>query len=450
MKPLKLRCRICLAFICMTLVLIGVYLLLALSGINSVIDVVRGHVMSDLLAVLIEDMNHSGYGAAHLSLPQNTQLYGNDPRTMPIPARFADLPDGITNLPQQEDGESYVFAAEEGGYRYVIVRDDCEQSAAKWHLTKVILGVSFVIFLLAAAFSRVVSGLVIRPVKRLADAVMQAGRANRYSPLTLPIRDDEVGRLAQTCDTALRRLHQALERERTFTGDVSHELNSPLAVTESSLELLSMTALDEKQRRYVDRALSSVAQMNEVLTLFLAFARDANASDFEATDSVANMMVRIREIWEPRAQAKRVRLMFDHLGDCRGHFSPVLLGTVFSNLVKNAVAYSPADSTVRIAETQDGFIVEDEAGGIPPALRAKLFDTFGCGSGSVTLCRNDSHGIGLNLVKRVADRCGWQVECHDRTTPSGRRGTRFHVRLSEKSISMDCHQHPNENAGKRS
>ena len=91
-----------------------------------------------------------------------------------------------------------------------------------------------------------------RPVERLSEAVRDAAGGNHYKAIPREIMtNDEVGALAQLCDSSMRRLYDALKREKSFTGDVSHELRTPLTVIETSSELLEMTDLSPQTGRRV-------------------------------------------------------------------------------------------------------------------------------------------------------------------------------------------------------
>lgn len=369
--------------------------------------------------------------------PPEGQIFSDDPRFTPVPQRLQSLPVGRSNLPDESDTRKwFVWREHYQGHDYFFVREKHIGSSAVRDMIAILAVVSAALLLLMAVVAVFLSRRIVRPLRKLADELTAASRAPSYQPLKSAVSNDEVGRLAGICDVSLKRLHKALARERRFTGDVSHELNSPLAVTETSLELLSMTPLTPAQRRHVERSLASVEQMGELLTIFLAFARDAVRNDFEATDSVARMMVRMQEMWSPKAREKGLELTFVRRAECPGYFSPVLLGAVFSNLLKNAIDYSTS-GRILVTETTDGFEVSDEAGGIPPDVKARLFERYGEGAGSVSLDRRDGHGIGLNLVKRIVGRCGWQIACEDVLREGAVVGTRFVITLKENADTLD-------------
>lgn len=95
-----------------------------------------------------------------------------------------------------------------------------------------------------------------------------------------------------------------------------------------------------------------------------------------------------------------------HEATCPGSFSPVFLGTVINNLVKNAVLYVPAGGHVILTELADGFMVSDDGPGIPAAERSKIFEAFTRGSTAT----GEGEGLGLSIVARVCARLGWRAE----------------------------------------
>lgn len=437
-RPLRLRTSIFLSFTLSALLLIGVYTALAFYAIDLVFDRMRGAVLHDVLITALEAVDTPDN--AKFKILAETAIYSDDARFEPIPEALQAFPEGISNLNDPTDRHKrYVWRERYNNHDYLIIREKLVSRSTIAEMTALLAVVSVASFLLMIAVARFLSGRIVRPLRNLADELTAASRAPSYQPLKSAVSNDEVGRLAGVCDVSLKRLHKALARERRFTGDVSHELNSPLAVTETSLELLSMTPLTPAQRRHVERSLASVEQMGELLTIFLAFARDAVRNDFEATDSVARMMVRMQEMWGPKAREKGLELIFVRRAECPGYFSPVLLGAVFSNLLKNAIDYSTS-GRILVTETADGFEVEDEAGGIAPETKARLFKRYGEGAGRVSLNRGDGHGIGLNLVKRIADRCGWHVRCEDVVQGQNVAGTRFVITLRENASTLDMRE----------
>lgn len=108
-----------------------------------------------------------------------------------------------------------------------------------------------------------------------------------------------------------------------------------------------------------------------------------------------------------------------------GAYSPVLLCVVVTNLVKNAVTYTEHGEVV-ITETDEGFSVRDTGLGISEEEQKRIYEKFFRGTSSAG---HEGSGVGLSVVKRIADRCGWGV-----TLESSPRGTCFTVTLTGAKV----------------
>ncbi len=212
------------------------------------------------------------------------------------------------------------------------------------------------------------------------------------------------------------------ERLSTFgqlVGSIGHELRNPLGVIASSLYLLRSHVGDEPQaRKHLDRISEQVEVASGIISNLLDMIRDR---------PLAREPVRLAEVVErAAASVKRppgVALARDGLealpavdGD------PVQLRQVLANLIENAVhAASPRGEVVirgRCAGSLVSIDVEDTGPGVDPAVRQRLFEPL-------VTTKERGVGLGLALVKRIAERHGGSVEHADR--PGG--GARFTVHL---------------------
>lgn len=359
------------------------------------------------------------------------EVVGTDPRFKPIPPAWADVPQGFSVFPDHQDGRDlYVYRGRIGGNEYIISRIRLTTFDYESELEHIFLAVAVILLIAVAAAGSFLEIVILKPVRELTNMIEDRTKSHRYEGLGAhDAHGDEVGRLGAVVDGSFRRLYDALERERAFAGDVSHELATPLTTARMSLEMLGMSPLSPHQEKHVERAHRALLEMDELITSFLAFAGDAYEAELQATDTVSKIMGRMREIWSGPAKEKGLSLSFVTEARCEGAFSPVLLGTVASNIIKNAVLHTRSAAVV-VTETATGFRVEDTGGGIAPEKREGLFDDFGKGEGRVNLSRDVGHGIGLHLVRRFADRCGWGFRFEDIPTPEGAvAGTRFVVEL---------------------
>ena len=102
--------------------------------------------------------------------------------------------------------------------------------------------------------------------------------------------------------------------------------------------------------------------MHELVEGFLAFAR---LSENAGSDRVSDVLQAVGRLWIPEAAKAGRQLVFRQEDCCPGSFSPLLLSTVVSNLVKNALAYSH-EGEIKVTETSTGIVVADHGDPIPP------------------------------------------------------------------------------------
>ena len=354
------------------------------------------------------------------TLPADTHLYGAPPLQEP-PHFLRHGPLGYSEVTGEAD--LFVFRSSWKNEPLVITRDQQGFEEIERSFQRVVIISVIAVFALGLLAGWWLSKNIMKPVKELSSAVRQASASPAYRPLSVTPADDEVGELARICDQALKRLHEALEREKAFTGDVSHELRTPLTVIETGIELMEMTPLTPEQEKQLERIRRASITMRELVTLFLAFARLSDKSGQSEPDTLEGVLRSTFETWEPFAAEKGLELRLEKAGSCPGTYSPLLLGTVAGNLVKNAVSYT-GEGTVSIIETAEGFEVKDTGPGLSPEEMPRIFDAGMRGSAAT----GEGAGLGLSIVMRICRRLGWQI----RALPSD-KGAHFEVRLTRPS-----------------
>lgn len=377
---------------------------------------VKNYVAADLMnSQLTAKIQALENGVAPQTNPGVT-LYGTRPDVKPIPQAWEMFSPGLHEI--ELERPYFLYIADRGANTYALLKQQgCFKRAetAYFHLIGTVA--------LLVAFGAFGGGWllyrsIMSPIRRLADNVIHASSADQYLPISTPHNQDEVTVLAQSCDIALERLYTALEREKRFTGDVTHELKTPIQTLTGSLELLTRSPLTDRQRAQAERAQRALKDMQVLVDTFLQISREAELIGPVTPDTLTRMIRHLEEIWRPQAEAKGLQLQVIQEAVCTGFYSPILLGVVLNNLLRNAVTYT-ASGTVQIFETAHGFVVEDEAGGISPERIVAIF------SAPRRLVDADNNGIGLSLVRRICARCGWALN-HENTL----HGSRFSVVLT--------------------
>lgn len=213
------------------------------------------------------------------------------------------------------------------------------------------------------------------------------------------------------------------ERLATFgqlVGSISHELRNPLAVMETSLFLLQgRTGDPERTQKHLGRIAEQVGIANRIITDLLNLIRD---------QPLVRTSVRLEEVVRGAIEAVRrpesIVLEVEGLGALEPvEGDPLQLRQVVLNLLENAIQASPQNGRVRITghhvETGIELAIEDSGPGVDPAIRHRLFEPL-------ITTKETGIGLGLALVRRIAERHGGSIAYEP---DPERSGARFVVRL---------------------
>lgn len=394
--------RIAIAFTLMTFVVSGVFSL----SIVAVVHFIEEHlvtqelgreldtVLNDVLALGVEPR-----------LDAATRFFASDLPGYTIPEAFQGEEEGFSEV-LSNDSAYYVYRRQIDGEQYLLVEEQQEFEARENVLFAVVLA-GFVLSIIGAwVLGRLMASKVMAPVSRLAQQVRHRDQLHPMAPpLALQYPDDEVGHLAAAFDSTLGQLRQGLERERLFTSDVSHELRTPLMVILGACELLEQTDLPERSRTQAKRIERAAQEMHELVQTFLMLARARpEQTAFLGSASLASVAQEQAERWGPLFRDKGLDFVVIDEGEHSGEYNLTLLGSVMSNLLRNALHYTDAGS-VRLMLESDGFRVEDTGVGIPLEEQERMFQPFVRGVES----RGEGLGLGLSLVRRICAHQGWTV-----------------------------------------
>lgn len=398
--PRSLVQRIMLSFALLVTFIATIYA----TALHQSMEFTESHLIAGVLEDEVARVTHHLDVGERPILSSETSIYGAPP-LKPIPKHFQNLKPGFSEL--TDEGDYFVYTATWKNQPFVLVRDQEGFEDTERLFKKIIFISVLIVFFIGLLAGWWLSRNIMQPVRALSSAVREASLAPVYRPLSVTVTNDEVGELAHICDTALRRLHDALEREKAFTGDVSHELRTPLTVIETSVELLSLTPLTAQQQQQVDRIARSANDMRELVQLFLSFARLSQRHGAAEPDTVQGILQTAIETWMPFANEKGLNLVYVREAPCLGTYSPVMLGTIANNLLKNAVSYT-TQGTITVKETAQGFIVTDTGPGLKSDEVQRIF-----GHGIRGSAGADDHlgtGLGLSIVSRICHRMDWQID----------------------------------------
>ncbi len=238
---------------------------------------------------------------------------------------------------------------------------------------------------------------------------------------------DEIGQLATTFDRMIERLDNALQAQKSFVADASHELRGPLTVMQGNLDLLKRN-LNEEDRRESLRALEAeTSRMSKVVSDLLVLA-ELDSGQPEHLDSVALREMLLDAQRRARQLAGNRQIVVERQEDLWVMGNADKLEQVLSNLVNNAIKYTPEGGIITLSLFREGdwacMVVADTGIGISPQDLPHIFDRFY----RVDKARSKASGgtgLGLAIVKGIVERQGGTVAV---TSEEG-KGSTFTVRL---------------------
>lgn len=291
------------------------------------------------------------------------------------------------------------------------IRDELSQEIALGNV------LPFLVVLPLLAMAVIVSIQVgFQPLRKLEKPVRNMAPENIH-PLDDRQAPKEVAGLVQAVNGLLRRLNQALERERRFSADAAHELRTPLTALRLNLE----KACEDNPEQYQD-LIRSVDRMVHLVEQMLLLNRVDSGTDFspEYHNLSAILEQSIADV-APLALKKDIEpVLQDDAGQALACCHTALINTLMRSLLANAIQYSPEHTVVetRLAPYGDGYQITvcDQGPGIPPEKRERALSRF------VRLDQRlgGGAGLGLAIARRIAELHGGQLTLGGR--PDGQRG----------------------------
>lgn len=308
--------------------------------------------------------------------------------------------------------------------------------AERFNLSMIVLATALV----SVLFSLFLARTIVRPLRRLASAAVRVrlGRAREVVVPRLPSRGDEIGLLARSLSDMSLALRQKIDATEAFAADVSHELKNPLASLRSALEGLGSVKDEGLRAQLFDIACSDVRRLDRLITDISEASRvDAQLTRtrFEPVD-LGEMIENLLEQRRSRGLNDGREIVFAR--PRRGVAVVMGEGTrlerVISNLLDNAVSFSPPGGLVRIEATQVRaheqwrvlVRVIDEGPGVLPSEREAIFRRFHSARPEGEAFGQHS-GLGLAIARTIIEGHHGTISVSDRD--DGEPGACFAITL---------------------
>ena len=360
-----------------------------------------------------------------------TKLFGDVPAMPAIPVDGNAHVVRAQALPDASGAEPAIFVARrrpDGGVVLLgrSLREAYElQEVVLRALAIAILPTILLILAIGAFFARRAS----QRFERVHGAIVRIMDGDLELRLPFSNGGDDIDRVAQAVNLMLDEIARLLDQLKSVGDNIAHDLRTPLAVARAKIERSLDNEVGVKQlRETMEAALVQIDKVSMAISAILrisAVENSARETQFMEIDlgAVCN---EVFDLYEPLAESKSIAMVIDAGKPVPARGDGDLLREAISNLVDNAIKFTPPGGSIRIeARTFDGCplaSVADTGRGIPPQERARIFRRFYRGERTSD---TTGHGLGLSIAELIARLHGFELTVEDNDP-----GARFVMRGS--------------------
>jgi heavy metal sensor kinase len=277
------------------------------------------------------------------------------------------------------------------------------------------------------------TGRALTPVTEVAQAAQRITSSNLS--LRIPVRGagDELDYLIATFNSMIERLERSFQQIRQFSTDVSHELRTPITAIRGQLEVALFTAKTSEQYRDATlNALQDIERLSQIVRalLLLSQAESGQLALQHTRLDLAEVVRDVVEQFQIPAEGAHVTLSAHLPAECPAEVDRVQIERMLSNLLSNAMKFTPAGGRVHVAlrRLPDSVELEvaDTGCGIPFEDMPHIFDRFyRVRSQPASNAPEQGLGLGLSFVAWIAKAHGGSVQVKSKLG----EGTRFVISL---------------------
>lgn len=315
-----------------------------------------------------------------------------------------------------------IFQRADGTYNELTVmtptieKQDLRESIAYW-----VMGLYGMVILTIIVVNGWIVSQNMKPLYHLLNWLDRYNINEQTPPLDNPTKVTEFRKLNDTIVRFSQRNRELFEQQKRFIGDASHELQTPLAICQSRLEMLCDTELTEEQMGEVLKTLQTLDHLSELNRSLLFLSKIDNKQFPETTDvDVLSLVEETQREYQRIAVKKGVEVKVEkqklsqgfapgNIGLSAWHMNPSLAKALIENLLRNAIVHNIEGGVVEIYVSKEKLTIANT--GEDGALNSEhIFDRF-----YKTRGKEGSTGLGLAIVSAICHLYNLKVsyEYHD-------------------------------------
>ena len=323
---------------------------------------------------------------------------------------------------REEDDDWRIFWLPVAGGRLMVAVGQ-EQEYRDELINKMVFGQMWIWFA-GLPFLLTALGLIIRrELRSLKEVGEQVAKRPPDDTSLLPTDNlpTEILPLIKNLNQFFDRTSATLLRERRFTSDAAHELRSPLAALRIQTEVAQLAGDDAHLREQaLENLTKGIDRATQLIEQLLTLSRLDNLKELENLQEIhwEQLIPSLMGELYFHAEKHQITLAFEPIAAPpvkRGQ--PLLLALMLRNLIDNAIRYCPAGSQVKVQLEKNKILVEDNGGGVDEVDLVKLGQRFYRPAGQ----NEKGSGLGLSIVRRIAELHHYQLNLSNRKNAAGER-----------------------------
>lgn len=293
---------------------------------------------------------------------------------------------------------------------YLLVATSFEESRNLLDNLRTILVLLYPLILLSLFLTmRFLAGKSIEPVDKITKRARMISQKNLNERIPLPLKNDEIKALAIAINELLERLEDAMNRERQFTSDASHELRTPISILKGNFEVLIRKPREPHEYvSKIEAGLAEIEKLDGIIDQLLDLARfQRDKWDIHEIE-IGSIATEVAELVS-KSHGRVITV------ECQSE-EPIYVNSneksifiILNNLIRNAVKFSQTDTPVlvEIWKQQSSVFVEvkDKGIGMETQALSLVFNPF-FRENSQELGKVPGSGLGLSIVKKLCDHLG--------------------------------------------
>ncbi|HEY1582201.1 MAG TPA: heavy metal sensor histidine kinase [Chthoniobacterales bacterium] len=330
------------------------------------------------------------------------ELFAAQPGTEPVDYRTGGKLFSLLSAVEATNGRRYLIQ---------IAQDRSEDEEFMMEFGFLVVGVLAAGIIASAIIAVTVTKHGLRPLSAMTHSLRRMGPNHLHERVPPTEWPAELQPVAVAFDEMLDRLEDSFTRLSQFSADIAHELRTPLANIRGEAEVaLARPRAPNEYEAVIESSISECARLSGIIDNLLFLAR-AEAAESKVQLSLFDGRAAIEKIAaynESIAEERRLTITCHGKGEV--YADPVLFGRAVSNLVDNAVRFTPDGGAIAISlliePNESAIVVEDTGCGVAENHLPRLFDRFYRIDESRS---SEGTGLGLALVKSIAELHGGSV-----------------------------------------